>query len=446
MDSSRPTRPRSSLYGQPEIQALSSKPTLPSLRSQVGEYLPQTSRRASISGLNNAYHHQEATPPMEPASGGRSTTSSLLGSSVIYRGETSRVGPSALSTSSNLLRTQSRNSNIPPPESSKSIRSEQKSYGSVAPPSQSSATRSTVSVACTNCRSAHLACSDARPCRRCVQTGRSSTCIDVEPRKRGRPRASDLTPVSTTTSMMQNLSTGNQITNRSGSLAVEDLVIIMSTSLRCARLTATVPMFLGYSPKDMLEQPLSTFIHPDEKQDYARFSLGLLYFPGVTSRPVPVSASRLHQASISELKSPLSGAPIHTRTFRLRTASNTWTALKFEAYLGSAFGAHPSDPESLRYTYVVVKLYPMTNVAGQGLQPSSSSSNSFLSLSMTSQVRNPSERISSSVGYECQLGSSSSTRAPPPRAPSEDINQSRHRALYSSSYGNLRPSSRSGLP
>lgn len=37
-----------------------------------------------------------------------------------------------------------------------------------------------VSVACTNCRSAHLACSETRPCRRCVQTGRSATCIDVE--------------------------------------------------------------------------------------------------------------------------------------------------------------------------------------------------------------------------------------------------------------------------
>lgn len=100
------------------------------------------------------------------------------------------------------------------------------------------------------------------------------------------------------------------------------------------------------------------FIYPDDKQEYARFSLGLLAYPGVASRPVPVSAARLHQASLSELLTPLPGAPSHTNTFRLRTANDTWLPFRFESYLGAGFGAHPADPESLRLTYVVLKLTP----------------------------------------------------------------------------------------
>jgi hypothetical protein len=105
-----------------------------------------------------------------------------------------------------------------------------------------------------------------------LQTGRAATCIDVEagispaefqirnsnslvfvfvfsrveirsqPKKRGRPRASDLSSVGVTTSMMQELSTDS--TNGPNNES-EDLVIIMSTSLRCARLTSSLVQTLG---------------------------------------------------------------------------------------------------------------------------------------------------------------------------------------------------------
>jgi len=177
--------------------------------------------------------------------------------------------------------------------------------------------------------------------------------IDVEPKKSGRPCASELTSVGFKTSMMQNLSTNAPNSHATGS---EDLVIIMSTSLQCARLTSSVVQTLRLPLKTVLEQPFSSFIHPDEKQEYARFSIGLLAYPGVTSCPVPVSASRLHQVSMSELTGRLSGAAVHTHLFRLRATNNRWIPFKFEGYLGSAFGAHPSDPKSLWRTYVVLRL------------------------------------------------------------------------------------------
>ncbi|KAL6076349.1 ribose-5-phosphate isomerase rki1, variant 2 [Balamuthia mandrillaris] len=39
---------------------------------------------------------------------------------------------------------------------------------------------------CSNCRRAHAACDEGRPCRRCITTNQQSTCKDLPPRKRGR--------------------------------------------------------------------------------------------------------------------------------------------------------------------------------------------------------------------------------------------------------------------
>ena len=46
-----------------------------------------------------------------------------------------------------------------------------------------------VRKACIHCKKAHLACDEARPCKRCVHLGKTD-CIDVEHKRRGRPRSS----------------------------------------------------------------------------------------------------------------------------------------------------------------------------------------------------------------------------------------------------------------
>ncbi|CDU25792.1 uncharacterized protein SPSC_05963 [Sporisorium scitamineum] len=48
-----------------------------------------------------------------------------------------------------------------------------------------------VPSACLNCKRAHLACDVGRPCRRCINLGKSDTCVDVQHKKRGRPRLKD---------------------------------------------------------------------------------------------------------------------------------------------------------------------------------------------------------------------------------------------------------------
>ncbi|ORY05757.1 hypothetical protein K493DRAFT_344859 [Basidiobolus meristosporus CBS 931.73] len=46
-----------------------------------------------------------------------------------------------------------------------------------------------VGRACVHCKKAHLACDESRPCKRCVHLGKSF-CVDVEHKRRGRPKLS----------------------------------------------------------------------------------------------------------------------------------------------------------------------------------------------------------------------------------------------------------------
>ncbi|KAI9723926.1 MAG: hypothetical protein M1812_000644 [Candelaria pacifica] len=48
-----------------------------------------------------------------------------------------------------------------------------------------------VPAACVNCQKAHLRCSIQRPCPRCTSMGKADTCVDVQHKKRGRPRLRD---------------------------------------------------------------------------------------------------------------------------------------------------------------------------------------------------------------------------------------------------------------
>ncbi|OAV89450.1 hypothetical protein PTTG_05999 [Puccinia triticina 1-1 BBBD Race 1] len=427
------SRYHKSLYDAETPETMCPRPTLPSLRSQVGEYLPESST-SSHPDFHHSYYHHNTGRPSESGSRRLSISSSSLTSASAHRSsmirtpstDGRRYGSSATINAHPTLLPSS------PGNASAGMNTRHPSISTSTHVPPVTATRSTVSVACTNCRSAHLACSDGRPCRRCLQTGRAATCIDVEPKKRGRPRASDITAVGVT-SMMQELSTDGPNGPHNES---EDLVIIMSTSLRCARLTSSLVQTLGHPLKTVLEQPFSSFIHPDEKQEYARFSIGLLTYPGVTSRPVPVSATRLHQVSMLELTGRLSGAAVHTHIFRLRGANNKWIPFKFEAYLGSAFGAHPSDPESLRHTYVVLRLSPVGRMSRNDIRsPSSSNSSSH---SMTDSRRE------GSVGMSYYGQGSSSSRSTS-RARDHPGNRQSFGGYYDPAYDNCRPPSRSGL-
>ncbi|KAG5957905.1 hypothetical protein E4U57_001663 [Claviceps arundinis] len=52
-------------------------------------------------------------------------------------------------------------------------------------------TKGHVASACVPCKRAHLRCDAQRPCSRCISNGKEDSCVDVQHKKRGRPRLRD---------------------------------------------------------------------------------------------------------------------------------------------------------------------------------------------------------------------------------------------------------------
>ncbi|KAI0152418.1 hypothetical protein F4776DRAFT_30418 [Hypoxylon sp. NC0597] len=52
-------------------------------------------------------------------------------------------------------------------------------------------TKGHVASACVPCKRAHLRCDAQRPCSRCLSNGKEDSCVDVQHKKRGRPRLRD---------------------------------------------------------------------------------------------------------------------------------------------------------------------------------------------------------------------------------------------------------------
>ncbi|KAN0096161.1 hypothetical protein V8E51_014966 [Hyaloscypha variabilis] len=58
-------------------------------------------------------------------------------------------------------------------------------------PKQQRKTKGHVASACVPCKRAHLRCDAQRPCSRCLSNGKEDACVDVQHKKRGRPRLRD---------------------------------------------------------------------------------------------------------------------------------------------------------------------------------------------------------------------------------------------------------------
>ncbi|RKF82915.1 putative c6 zinc finger domain containing protein [Golovinomyces cichoracearum] len=72
--------------------------------------------------------------------------------------------------------------------SSRTLAREQSDFPS---PKQQRKTKGHVASACVPCKKAHLRCDAQRPCSRCVSNGKEDCCVDVQHKKRGRPRLRD---------------------------------------------------------------------------------------------------------------------------------------------------------------------------------------------------------------------------------------------------------------
>lgn len=78
----------------------------------------------------------------------------------------------------------------PPPHSTALYHPGHDSHPQTSPKPQRK-TKGHVASACVPCKRAHLRCDARRPCSRCSSSGKDDACIDVQHKKRGRPRLRD---------------------------------------------------------------------------------------------------------------------------------------------------------------------------------------------------------------------------------------------------------------
>ncbi|KAL8938017.1 MAG: hypothetical protein Q9216_004126 [Gyalolechia sp. 2 TL-2023] len=157
---------------------------------------PKHSKFADSSHYHRSYKHQQYTPsPTSQSTSGKQSpilTKSVKSRPPSSKGEQSTASSSAgvdtartslqFASDTQLLREESIDSPSPPQDGPEAHQL------AAGVPGVARRAKAHVPSACVNCKRKHLACETKRPCNRCLSTGKEATCVDVQHKKRGRPR------------------------------------------------------------------------------------------------------------------------------------------------------------------------------------------------------------------------------------------------------------------
>ncbi|KAL1918514.1 uncharacterized protein VTP21DRAFT_3174 [Calcarisporiella thermophila] len=187
--------------------------------------------------------------------------------------------------------------------------------------------------ACMSCRQAHLACDGTRPCKRCIIRGED--CVEVEPKKRGRPRKGSprLSPSPPPRPYSQTRApfnayhphhtpTHSQLHSSPSSLHASQLIrvppssissqqpmvtMFLSLDLRIARASDESMSLLRHPPLDLLHTSLYDLVLPSDHTTLNQLRQGLLAH--CVNDPLLDSRSALFNLPPSVLTVPESNTP-----------------------------------------------------------------------------------------------------------------------------------------
>ncbi|KAL0091545.1 hypothetical protein J3Q64DRAFT_1320502 [Phycomyces blakesleeanus] len=245
-----------------------------------------------------------------------------------------------------------------------------------------------VPVACVNCKKAHLACDLTRPCKRCVCVGKSDSCHDIQPKKRGRPKLGERRdgptkqrPLSTRSNFAKSTVSSISVPNMmNSSFAMTQnlgypehrnsqnnkmMTIFLTMDMCCARASDESLELLGIYPQEFSHRPLYDFVLPEHSGKI-----------GSAHRRLLDNATQLYQkykvdpkTSLPPTRRTTSSSFTDTPPSTLLGIANGSQTLKetlvfrcvhqpdetFEAcfYLGGGLGADLFDPNSAENLYVV---------------------------------------------------------------------------------------------
>ncbi|KAJ2959915.1 hypothetical protein NQZ79_g4690 [Umbelopsis isabellina] len=243
-----------------------------------------------------------------------------------------------------------------------------------------------VPSACINCKKAHLACDLNRPCNRCITMNKTDTCVDVQQKKRGRPKLRDkeaqLMTTSTPTTLMKSIhislgskSNFSMTRTEQGNLEVYErttvITMFLSMEICCARVSDEVLELLGYYPQEMAHRPLYSFIASSDGERLARIHRLLLDNIGdVANKNNPssqrpslpaterTSSDNFFQYSPDQMSVIANGSQTLSELMNFKKDSGDIETYNCQFYLGGGWGADLFKPATLGKLYIVATFTP----------------------------------------------------------------------------------------
>ncbi|KAI8079893.1 ribose 5-phosphate isomerase A-domain-containing protein [Halteromyces radiatus] len=220
-----------------------------------------------------------------------------------------------------------------------------------------------VKTACINCKKAHLACDLSRPCKRCVSSGKSESCRDIQHKKRGRPKRTDKRQAMK--AMLRQIPSSFIMTRPSTDreqFHSSTMTMFLSMELCCARVSDESLDFVGLYPQEFSHRSLYDFIVPKDIHLIARIHRSLLDNATFCEKgPLPSTQRTTADFFTSFLPYQLSTIANGSMTLKQSLVFKTsdpyrYQRLQARFYLGGGTGADLFNPTSLQHLYIVCVL------------------------------------------------------------------------------------------
>ncbi|KAG1468736.1 hypothetical protein G6F56_003662 [Rhizopus delemar] len=225
--------------------------------------------------------------------------------------------------------------------------------------------KSHVHVACNNCKKAHLACDESRPCKRCHATDKADSCQNTEHKKRGRPKL--LKEENKTKSRRLSVMTPELINSTFSSDANRQdtpqmMTMFITLDLCCARVSEESFEMLDLYPQELSHRSIYDFILPGEEAQIAKIHRHLLNnvtqqhkIPPHTLRS---SSDLFYSTPPKRLMDIANGSQTFKQTLKLRRKENEHLEMNASFYLGGGLGADLLEATTLSQLYIVCVLTP----------------------------------------------------------------------------------------
>ncbi|EIE77927.1 hypothetical protein RO3G_02631 [Rhizopus delemar RA 99-880] len=206
-----------------------------------------------------------------------------------------------------------------------------------------------VHIACNNCKKAHLACDESRPCHRCRMTDKADSCQNTKHKKRGRPKLpkDELTKKAKKLNGMIPELVHSTFSSTQSKEVSRMLTIFITLDLCCARASNESIDFLDLYPQELSQRSIYDFILPGEEEQVAKIHNHLLH-----------NITRQHKIPTNVLCSS-SDLFYSTPTKKLLDIANgSQTFKQTIKFRRGGLGADLLDATSLNRLYIVCVLSP----------------------------------------------------------------------------------------